>query len=255
MGKNLPSIWFGSTLLTVGTGLLILLDYTSSMCVLFLSRRYFAVLNGPKRRTRGFSRDRSNWCGLFIPDSDSGSSGSDASEGHGYCDEWFYVPSVSHHFLCLIRENDKVFSVLGGAVGLAVGEAIIASVLPRRLAAIPNIASLGFGNNITVLNDNIDKVHLIPVCCYVFAPCRPLSFIPVQDVTLRDAVLHAWARSIAVIWMVATVFAGVALVLALFLREYSVDRKTVYSGEVKKSEKNRSTSSEGGPEESSGESP
>lgn len=35
MGKNLPAIWFGSTLITVGTGLLIMLDYTSSMCVLF----------------------------------------------------------------------------------------------------------------------------------------------------------------------------------------------------------------------------
>lgn len=33
MGKNLPAIWFGSTLITVGTGLLVLLDYTSSMYV------------------------------------------------------------------------------------------------------------------------------------------------------------------------------------------------------------------------------
>lgn len=54
--------------------------------------------------------------------------------------------------------------MLGGAVGLAIGEAIIASMLPQKLAAIPNIASLGIGDTITMLNDNIDMVHLIPVC-------------------------------------------------------------------------------------------
>lgn len=55
------------------------------------------------------------------------------------------------------------FSVLGGAVGLSVGEAILASVLPRKLAAIPNVASLGLGDNITALNESIYQVHLIPV--------------------------------------------------------------------------------------------
>ena len=36
MGRNNPAIWFGSTLFTIGTGLMITLDYTSSMYVLFL---------------------------------------------------------------------------------------------------------------------------------------------------------------------------------------------------------------------------
>ena len=67
---------------------------------------------------------------------------------------------------------------------------------------------------------------------------RPLSLLANstesnQDVTLRNAVLHAWARSIATVWMVFTAFAEVALILTLFLREYSVDRKTLYSGDVK----------------------
>ncbi|KAF8122584.1 hypothetical protein EV363DRAFT_1436619 [Boletus edulis] len=66
---------------------------------------------------------------------------------------------------------------------LAMGEAIIASVLPRKLAAIPNVASLGNGNGIAVFNDNVGRVHLI------------------ADVALRHAVLHAWARSIATVWM------------------------------------------------------
>ncbi|KAF8415455.1 hypothetical protein L210DRAFT_3657451 [Boletus edulis BED1] len=73
------------------------------------------------------------------------------------------------------------------------GEAIIASVLPRKLAAIPNVASLGLGNGIAVFNDNVGQVHLI------------------ADVALRHAVLHAWARSIATVWMVGTGLAGDAV--------------------------------------------
>lgn len=69
----------------------------------------------------------------------------------------------------------EVFSVLGGAVGLAIGEAILASVLPRKLAAIPNNASLGLGDSITVLNDSIEQVHLIPVCRYVFVCYRRIA--------------------------------------------------------------------------------
>ena len=61
--------------------------------------------------------------------------------------------------------------MLGGAVGLAIGEAIIASLLPRKLATIPNIASLGLGDNIAVLIDSIGMVHLIPVC-RPSVPCR-----------------------------------------------------------------------------------
>ena len=44
--------------------------------------------------------------------------------------------------------------------------------------------------------------------------------------------LHAWARSIATTWMVGTGLAGVALILTLFVREYAVDCKTVYGGDV-----------------------
>ena len=60
-----------------------------------------------------------------------------------------------------------VFSVLGSAVGLAVGEAVIASVLPGKLAAIPNVESLGLGSNFATLNENIGQVHLIKVCCCI----------------------------------------------------------------------------------------
>ncbi|KAF8550441.1 MFS amino acid permease [Imleria badia] len=192
MGKNLPAIWFGSTLLTVGTGLLLMLDYTSSIA----EQEVFPL----------------------VP-----------AIGAGFL---FQIPIVAIQAAMPLKDMATATSgfmflrVLGGAVGLAMGDAIIANVLPKKLAAIPNIASLGIGDTITVLNENIGMVHLIP------------------DVTLRNAVLHAWASSIATIWMVATILVGVALILTLFLREHSVDRKTVYSGDLKnlgESEKGAST--------------
>ncbi|KAG6370084.1 MFS amino acid permease [Boletus reticuloceps] len=179
-GKNLPLIWFGSMLLTVGLGLFIILDYTSST----VEKQVLPLVT---------------------------------AIGAGCV---FQVPMVVLQAAMPLKDmatatNALMFlCVLGGAVGLSIGEAIIASVLPRKLAAIPNFASLGFGDNISVLNDNIGMIHLIP------------------DVALRHAVQHAWARSIAMIWIVMTVFAGVGFILTLFLREYSVDRKTVYSGDV-----------------------
>ena len=100
MGRNRPAIWFGSTLFTIGLGLMITLDYNSSMYVFFfLSRHRFMVPNNSKRRTRAFPPGRSHWRRLFIPDPDSGTPGSDAYKRHGHCDERLHVPSVSNAFL------------------------------------------------------------------------------------------------------------------------------------------------------------
>ncbi|KAG6370062.1 MFS general substrate transporter [Boletus reticuloceps] len=174
MGRNRPAIWLGSTLFTLGTGLMITLDYNSSMA----EQELFPLVS---------------------------------ALGVGFL---YQVPIVALQAAMPTEDMATATSaymflrLLGAAVGLAVDEAIIASVLPKKLAAIPNIDSLGLGNKITSLNDNIKKVHLI------------------SDVALRDAVLHAWARSIATVWMVATGMAGVALISTLFLREYSMDRKS-----------------------------
>jgi hypothetical protein len=54
-----------------------------------------------------------------------------------------------------------------------------------------------------------------------------------QDVTVRNAVLHAWSEAIGTIWIMSTPIAGFALILTLFLREYSLDRKLVRGDEVK----------------------
>ncbi|KIJ04526.1 hypothetical protein PAXINDRAFT_141895, partial [Paxillus involutus ATCC 200175] len=103
---------------------------------------------------------------------------------------------------------------LGGAFGVAIGEAIISTVLPKKLAGIPNISNLTFGDSAAALNDSVNKIHLIP------------------DVTLRNAVLHAWCRSIATMWMMCTSLSGLAFILTLFLRVYSLNRKTVQGGDA-----------------------
>ncbi|KIK97458.1 hypothetical protein PAXRUDRAFT_10179 [Paxillus rubicundulus Ve08.2h10] len=103
---------------------------------------------------------------------------------------------------------------LGSAFGVAIGEAIISTVLPKKLAGIANISSLALGDSTSALNDSVRRIHLIP------------------DVTLRNAVLHAWSRSIAAIWMMCTSFSGLALILTLFLRAYSLSRKAVQSGDA-----------------------
>ncbi|KAN0076816.1 Major facilitator superfamily domain containing protein [Tylopilus felleus] len=192
MGQNRPSIWFGSTLFTIGTGLMIMLDYSSSIA----EQELYPLV---------------------------------AAIGVGFL---YQIPIVALQAAMPMKDMATATSafmflrVLGAAVGLAADEAIIASVLPRKLAAIPNVGRLGLGNDIAELNDSIVRVHSI------------------SNVTLRDAVLHAWARSIATTWMVATGLAGVALILTLFLREYSVDRKTVYSGEVKNASASEKTLAE-----------
>ncbi|KAF8121994.1 MFS amino acid permease [Boletus edulis] len=184
MGKNRPAIWLGCTLFTLGTGLMITLDYTSSIA----EQELFPLVS---------------------------------ALGVGFL---YQIPIIAMQAAMPAKDMATATSaimfirVLGGAVGLAMGEAIIASVLPRKLAAIPNVASLGLGNGIAALNDNVGRVHLI------------------ADVARRHAVLHAWARSIATVWMVGTGLAGLALISTLFLREYPMHRNMVCGDAVKNSE-------------------
>ena len=105
----------------------------------------------------------------------------------------------------------------------------LASVLLRKLAVIPNIASLGLGDNITVLDDNIGDG---PLDSCVLLPVRALSLLTerIQDVNLRNAVLYALVCSIVTIWMVTTALARIALISTPFLRAYSMERKTVHGG-------------------------
>ncbi|KAH7924739.1 MFS general substrate transporter [Leucogyrophana mollusca] len=101
---------------------------------------------------------------------------------------------------------------VGGAVGIAVGEAVISSVLPGKLRGIVGL-ELG-ATAAEALNEGIGKIHQI------------------ADVGLRNAVMHAYARSISTIWIMDTPLAGIGFILVLFMRAYSLKRQVVRSGEA-----------------------
>ncbi|KAG9318906.1 MFS amino acid permease [Chiua virens] len=180
-GKYRPIVWAAYALMTLGMGLMIMLSYTS----IIVEQEVFPLI---------------------------------AALGTGCL---FQAPLIALQAAMPIKDMATASSgfmfvrTVGGAVGISLGEAIIGNVLPKKLADIPNFASLGLGTTTAELNDSIRLVHLIP------------------DATLRDAVLHAWSQAIGTMWIMCTFLAGFSLILSLFLREYSLDRKVVRTGEAK----------------------
>ncbi|KAG6369767.1 MFS general substrate transporter [Boletus reticuloceps] len=180
-GKYRLIMWVAYAAMTLGMGLMIMLDYTSSIA----EQEIFPLI---------------------------------AAFGIGCL---FQVPLIALQAAMPMKDLATASSgfvfirTVGGSVGIAVGETIIASVLPQKLASIPNIASLGLGTSVAELNASIGQIHLI------------------SDITLRNAVLHAWTQAIDTIWIMSTPATGFALILTLFLREYSLERKVVRSGEAK----------------------
>ncbi|KAF7973419.1 hypothetical protein HWV62_15227 [Athelia sp. TMB] len=101
---------------------------------------------------------------------------------------------------------------LGGSLGVAVGQAIWASFLQRKLKAIPN---LDFDTSPGALSEAV----------------RSLKDIP--DPVTRAAVIQAYAVSISKIWLVAIPLSGVGFLMMLFLRHYSLQRTTVQGAGTK----------------------
>ena len=98
---------------------------------------------------------------------------------------------------------------LGGAIGISIGGTIFASELSRRLRQIPNYTPPS-GDPVT---GDVSSLHLI------------------TPVALREAILHAYTKSISTIWIVYTPLAFVGLIAVLFVRNYSLQRAHVQGGE------------------------
>lgn len=179
-GKCRPIMWCAYATMTLGWGLMTMLDYNS---------------NNAEKELYPFV----------------------ATLGVGCL---FQVPIIAIQAAMPIKDMATASSAfmflrtVGGAVGISVGEAIISSLLSKKMASIPGLSSYVSGSTAALLNDDVSYLHLIP------------------DVTVRDAILHAYSRSISAIWIMNTPISGVALILTLFLREYSMARKIV-TGEVK----------------------
>ncbi|KAG9318904.1 MFS amino acid permease [Chiua virens] len=164
-GKYRPIIWAAYALMTLGMGLMIMLSYTS----IIVEQEVFPLI---------------------------------AALGTGCL---FQAPLIALQAAMPIKDMATASSgfmfvrTVGGAVGISLGEAIIGNVLPKKLADIPNFASLGLGTTTAELNDSIRLVHLIP------------------DATLRDAVLHAWSQAIGTMWIMCTLSRWVFIDLVTFL--------------------------------------
>ncbi|OJA20399.1 hypothetical protein AZE42_05364 [Rhizopogon vesiculosus] len=104
---------------------------------------------------------------------------------------------------------------LGGAVGIALSAAIISSVLPTKLAAIPNVGSFNFGSSAGSIIQVINQIHFI------------------KDRALREAIINAFSGTFSAVWMMFAALSGFGLVLVLFLRGYSLERKIVRGGNGK----------------------
>jgi hypothetical protein len=165
-GKYRVIMWVSYAVMTLGMGLMITLDYTSNEYVLYFRSLFTLLRNRMQRRKRDLPSDRYPWNRLFVPSPASCTSGCDALEGHGYRIQWLHVPPVSVTVTLSpsrLLTSLKTLSTVGGAVGIAVGEAIISTILPKKLAGIANISSLGLGDSAAALNDSVSKVHLIAV--------------------------------------------------------------------------------------------
>ncbi|KAJ7109509.1 major facilitator superfamily domain-containing protein [Mycena epipterygia] len=97
---------------------------------------------------------------------------------------------------------------LGGTVAIAMGQAIISSTLRKRIARLPNL-SQSIDTSAASLSQNVIKLKDIAN--------------PVQ----RHELIHAYARSISMIWLVVTPILCAGLVMSLFIRRYTLARTIV----------------------------
>ncbi|KAH7913996.1 major facilitator superfamily domain-containing protein [Hygrophoropsis aurantiaca] len=183
-GSYRPVMWAAWGVMTVGWGLMIMLDNTSSVAV----QEVYPLI---------------------------------ATLGIGCL---FQIPIIA--LQAAMPPKDMATSsgafmflrTVGGAVGISVGEAIISSVLPKQLAGIPGLS--GF-SGASALDGGISNIHQIP------------------DVTVRNAIMHAYSKAISTIWIMNTPLSAVGFLLILLVRAYSLQRpiargQDAKSGDVEK---------------------
>ncbi|KIY43560.1 MFS general substrate transporter [Fistulina hepatica ATCC 64428] len=98
---------------------------------------------------------------------------------------------------------------IGSALGVAIGETIFFSVLHNRLE---KMSDLPIAITPSSLSQSITKLKDIQAC---------------TNVSQRNAIIHAYTEATSTIWLVNTPIVFVALVLALFVKRYSLKRATV----------------------------
>ncbi|KAF4614997.1 hypothetical protein D9613_002702 [Agrocybe pediades] len=102
---------------------------------------------------------------------------------------------------------------LGATVGISVGQAIYTSTLRKKVSHIPNP---GIDTSPAALSQSV----------------RNLKHI--SDPVTRAALINAYAKSISTIWLVMTPILGLAFILVLFIRKYTLHRTIVRADDAEK---------------------
>ncbi|KAG2122925.1 MFS general substrate transporter [Suillus clintonianus] len=177
-GSYRPIIWFGWAAMTLGYGLMIMLDNTTTNA----AKEIYPLI---------------------------------ASIGIGCL---FQTPLIAIQAAMPIKDMATSTSAymflrtIGSAVGIAMGEAIISSILPQKLRGIQGLT---IDTSVAGLNDSIRRISSI------------------SNPTVRNEVMHAYSRSISTIWLISTPLSAFGLFLALFIRNYTLERTIVRGGEKK----------------------
>ncbi|KAH9934730.1 MFS general substrate transporter [Fomitopsis serialis] len=100
--------------------------------------------------------------------------------------------------------------LLGGSMGVTIGDAILSGVLQRK---VKNIPGLDINTSASNLNQFVPQIQSI------------------SDVTTRIALMKAYCEAISTIWIVDTPIIGVGFILVLFLRGYTLKRNVVRGGQ------------------------
>ncbi|OSX65017.1 hypothetical protein POSPLADRAFT_1167168 [Postia placenta MAD-698-R-SB12] len=99
--------------------------------------------------------------------------------------------------------------LLGGSMGVTIGDAILSGVLQRKVKNIPNLMINTSASN---LNQFVPQIKNIP------------------NEQARVALMTAYCQAISTIWTVNTPIIGVGFILVLFLKNYSLKRNIVRGG-------------------------
>jgi hypothetical protein len=157
LGIYRPIMWFGWVVMTLGFGLMVQLDDTSSTAEQVL---YLLV----------------------------------AALGTGCL---FQTPLIALQAAMPLRDmatSTATFGflrTLGGTIGISIGQAIYSSVLQRRIASL----GINFDTSPSALSESVRKLG------------------DIADPATRTAVVHAFSKSISVIYIVSTPLVGVGMFL------------------------------------------
>lgn len=81
-----------------------------------------------------------------------------------------------------------------------------------------------------------NKIKLIPNVPIDTSPAGLSQSVPllkhISDPTTRNAIIHAYAQSISVIWLVDVPIAAVGLLLSFLVRKYTLKRAVVRQGDA-----------------------